>query len=125
MNRNETMDLSPEERAWRDSAGRALRESEQQFDAVTVARLRAARARAVGSIGVFEHRHASWGFPMALAAGLLAVVLVPRMSFEPRPGLPVNVAESHALEMLTDRVGPEFYRNLDFYLWLEESGGSA
>jgi hypothetical protein len=120
-------DLDTEERRWADRAGKALRESEAQLDAVTVARLRAARARAMERAAA----PAAWTLPgllpaggigaAALAVAVLAWTLLPRGGSVPEVD-PVNLAGVDALELLTDEQGPEFYQNLDLYLWLEEPG---
>lgn len=124
-------DLTPEERQWSDSAGAALRRSETQLDAVLTARLRAARARALAEASA---RPAPWiaapglswlsgaGVGATLAIGLLAWTLLPKTAVLPEPAGNVNLAGVDALELLTDEQGPDFYENLDLYLWLEESG---
>lgn len=119
-----TDDLSAEERVWADSAGKALRESENSLDAVTLMRLRAARARAVDAATprALPQRW-GWALPAAVAAGLFAVVVVPQLMLTRGPA--VNVAEAETLDVLTDEMDPEFYENLDLYLWLEESSDSA
>jgi len=119
-----TDDLTAEERAWADDAGRALRASENSLDAVTLMRLRAARARAVAEAAprALPQRW-GWAIPAALAAGLLAVVVAPQLTLTRAPA--VNVAETETLDVLTDEMDPEFYENLDLYLWLEESSDSA
>lgn len=124
-------DLTPEERQWSDSAGEALRRSEIQLDAVLTARLRAARARALAEAST---RPALWGAApglpwlssvgagATLAIGLLAWMLLPKTGVLPEAAGTVNLAGADALELLTDEQGPDFYENLDLYLWLEESG---
>lgn len=118
-----TDDPTADDRAWAQSAARALRESEDSIDAVTLMRLRAARARAVEAAAprALPQRW-GWALPAAVAAGVLAVVIAPRLDFAPSA---VNVAEAEALDVLTDEMGPEFYENMDLYLWLEESSDSA
>ncbi len=121
---NDCNDLTPEERTWMESAGQALRASENEFDAVTTARLRAARARAMAAV---SERNSPWllAAPAALTAALLAWTLLPRTALQPEPVTAVNLAGLDALELLTDEQGPEFYENLDLYLWLEEAGGAG
>lgn len=99
---------------WSERLGRALRLSEQRLDPTTLARLRAARSRAVLAARP-PPRGLRWWLPAALAAGLLLAWL--RQA--PAPRAPVNVAAVESLEMLTDELGPEFYEALDLYLWLE------
>lgn len=112
------MEQTVDEQNWAERIGKALRASEQQLGGMSLAQLRAARARAVGAAA--ERRTAlRWAVPAALTAALLAWMLLPR----PEPQLPVNVAEGDALEVLTDEMDPEFYRDLDLYLWLEDTGG--
>lgn len=107
---------------WRESAGRALRESEDSFDAVTLMRLRAIRARALAVAAEPAHRAAiNWGVPLAAAAGLATWAMLPRLLVEaPAPAPAEMTAAADALDLLTDERGPEFYRDLEFYRWLEE-----
>lgn len=123
-------DLETGEQNWADRAGHALRASEAQLDAVTVARLRAARARAMDSACA----PSSWlapglrslggiGAGAALAVAVLAWTLLPRTTLTPETDPAVNLAGMDALELLTDEQGPEFYEDLDLYLWLEEESG--
>ena len=123
-------DLTTEERHWADRAGKALRESETHVDAVTAARLRAARARALERVA--SEASSSWapalpgltwlngmGAGATLGIALLAWALLPRTAAVPE--VAVNLAGVNALELLSDEQGPEFYQDLDLYLWLEES----
>jgi hypothetical protein len=99
--------------------GNALRDSELRLDGFTLARLRAARRRAVEAAG---RRGAGlrWALvPVAVAAALAVWLLLPRAAVTPGAP-PVNAASADTLDLLTDERGPAFYQNLDLYRWLED-----
>lgn len=104
--------LTPAERKLALAARRMLRGSETP-DAVAVARLNAARRRAIASVA--QRRHSPWllAAPAALAAALLAWIVVPGVL--PTASAPVNPMSADALEVLADEMEPEFYENLDLY----------
>ncbi|MCI0750142.1 MAG: hypothetical protein L0Y32_06340 [Nevskiales bacterium] len=120
--------LNKDDQQWAEAAGQALRASERQLDARTLMRLRAIRTQALAETDT-PMWHARWAVPAALAAGVLAWVLIPFGSHEPHgiqdlPALvSLDLSEAEALELLMSERGPEFYQNLDFYLWLEENAG--
>ena len=117
---NET--ISAEERAWMDSAGRALRAAEGELDAMTLMRLRAARARAVAAAAQAPAAmKMNWGLPLALAAGLMTWTLLPRLTMTTPAVAPAGAEVAvETLDILTDERSPEFYQDLDFYLWMKE-----
>ncbi|HUS23787.1 MAG TPA: hypothetical protein VM369_02480 [Candidatus Binatia bacterium] len=121
------LDLERETELWFGRAGEALRESEQQLDAVTLMRLRAIRARALAEARPVAARHAAnWAVPLAAAAGLATWALLPRLMVAPGPVAgPAEVASVDALDLMTDEHGPDFYRDLEFYAWLQARGEHA
>lgn len=113
------MDVNPQDEALARRLAAALRDSEQNLDAVTRARLAAARARAVAAAAPPAWR--GWALPAALAAGLAVYAVLPL-----REAAPVRPAEpALALELMADELGPEFYRDLDFYQWLQTQPAHA
>lgn len=90
----------------------ALRREEQGLDARLAARIAAARAHALA------HPPMSWlqrwfapAAGVAVLAGVFGIgVLLPPQRVDPAPAGVEKVADN-----------PEFYQDLDFYLWLAES----
>jgi hypothetical protein len=110
MNPNDEIPLAP--------ARRALDAAARQLDALTLARLRAARLRALDQVrpaarGRPDWRLAAGGFAAAGVATLVAVVLL----WFSAPA-PLTVAGIDDLELLSTQENPEFYADLDFYHWL-------
>ncbi len=102
-------------RAWLDAG-------EGDLDPTTRARLRAARREALAA----HRRTPAWrqAWPVT-AAGLAAAVLVAVLGVRlwTSPGDDLPPLEDMAL--LSDPAGPEFYQDLDFYLWLDEAEAST
>lgn len=96
-----------------EQMGTALREEERQLDARVTARIAAARRRALAHPVQPWLQH--WMAPMAGAAvlaGVLGVgVLLPGQLAEPEQTATVRAVEN-----------PEFYQDLEFYLWLADAG---
>jgi hypothetical protein len=105
--------LSPGQR---QLAARLRAELEQgsALDAVTAARLTAARHRALAAVA--PRRHAPlWA--AALAAGVigaLALGLQFRQGADPAPG-----ADDSMDLLVYEEEGPEFYQDLELYEWLD------
>lgn len=89
----------------------SLREQEQQLDAATLRQLAANRR---GALAVMPHPWRRFLRPAIGSAVLAAVIGVAVLM--PRSELPSSTGTG---EQLVDN--PEFYRDLDFYLWLAES----
>lgn len=118
-------DLPAADRAFAVMARQGLRASET-LDYVESARLAAGRQRALAAM-LEPTRRPGWLLApagAALALALLIAVLPSRLAVT--PGLPapaqVNANEVAALEWAADEAGPEFYRDLEFYQWLEQHG---
>jgi hypothetical protein len=89
----------------------SLRGQEQELDAATLRRLAVARRSALGAAPRPWLRFLTPAIGGAVLATLIGVaVLVPGIN-RPAP----NVSSEQLVE------NPEFYRDLDFYLWLAES----
>ncbi|MBK6582884.1 MAG: hypothetical protein IPG20_08345 [Gammaproteobacteria bacterium] len=90
----------------------SLREQEQQLDAGTLRRLAANRQSALAAMPRPWRRFLTPAIGSALLATVVGVaVLMPRSTEAP--------SSAATGEQLVDN--PEFYRDLDFYLWLAES----
>ncbi|MFL6655514.1 MAG: hypothetical protein ACJ8KA_12050 [Sulfurifustis sp.] len=109
---------TPEERDIVETARRVLHRSERDCDELTVARLRAARRRALEA----EPRPAfrRWSLAGAVAAAATIAGLAGVLWLQtPSDMAPVPTASSVAdIDLLTTNESPEFYNDLDFYDWL-------
>ena len=89
----------------------SLREQEQQLDAVTLGRLAANRRTVLAAAPPSWRRFLTPAIGSAVLATAVGVaVLMPRTEAPSPPGSSEQLVEN-----------PEFYRDLDFYLWLAES----
>lgn len=126
-------DLSPADRAFALQAGAALRATET-LNAVERARLAATRAQARELVSEPQRGIPAWGWAAAPAA--VAVVAISVLRFNSAPSgdvvasIPpadvlielaadVNAPASGALVWESDEAGPDFYRDLEFYQWLQ------
>lgn len=107
---NKHLDTERDE-ALMQAARAELEQGAATLDAVTAARLRAARARALEAIP--RHRHLpAWLPAAAVALLLLAVTAV--LQLQPQ------LAEQESIELMsTLDEDYELYENLEFYEWLE------
>jgi hypothetical protein len=107
---------------WGRDAASALRASER-VDAVTSARLSAARARAIAAAGS-SPAYRAWALSAAIAAALLLAVALPNRAPPPAAAPPADVAAGDAVELLTDDQDPQFYQDLELYQWLDDDGNA-
>jgi hypothetical protein len=129
MNRSPESGSERDDAAFAESLRQLLRESEQALDFNATARLGAARARALDQVG----RRRPWprwtlAVPGTVAAAALAgVLLLPHFQAPQEPeGGARPLSQPELLESYvddTDTLG--LYEDLEFYQWLEETGGSA
>lgn len=137
MNTAHFQELSPADRAFAEVAQKRLRGSEQ-LNYVESARLAATRAQ-VRELVSAPRSNPLWAWIAAPAA--LAAVMVSMMPFDltslqgkvtssaaqPVPSTevlatlanPVNAESAAALSWVSDEAGPDFYRDLEFYEWLQ------
>jgi hypothetical protein len=115
-----------------DNDERLLERSKRDFDAAVEAtdaaaalRLRAARARALEHAG-----RAAWSVPprlwvpVAAAAGLAAILLVPRIdSVGGNDGRELDTIAAVDLDLLLGEEEIEMFAELEFYEWLELEEG--
>jgi hypothetical protein len=91
-----------------------LDRSTQQLDELTLARLRAARLRALTP----HPRRRVWLVAGGLATAALAATLVAFLLFAPAAAPPDTGLEQ--FDLLSENDGLELYRDLEFYRWLAE-----
>jgi hypothetical protein len=101
------------------AARAALDRGTQQLDERTIARLRAARLRAIDA----RPRRRAWLATGGLATAALSAALVAFLLFAPAAPPPATGLEY--LELLGENDGLELYRDLEFYRWLAEHADAA
>lgn len=101
------------------AAKAALDRSTQQLDELTIARLRAARQRAVEA----RPRRLAWLAAGGLATAALTATLVAVLLFAPAAAPPVSGLEQ--FDLLSENDSLELYRDLEFYRWLAENTDAA
>jgi len=133
MNTIELQYFSPEERAFIEAAQRRLRGSES-LTYVESARLAATRAQIRELVSrPAPTRSSGWTWlaaPAAIAAVVFSVTRFHPADLAP-PAAPtadvleglasdVNAHTTAALVWVSDEAGPDFYRDLEFYEWLQK-----
>lgn len=96
-----------------------LDQSTQQLDELTLARLRAARLRALEA----RPRRFAWLAAGGLATAALTATLVAFLLFAPAVAPPVSGLEQ--FDLLSENDGLELYRDLEFFRWLAEHADAA
>lgn len=96
-----------------------LERGTQQLDALTTARLRAARRRAIDA----RPRRLAWLVAGGLATAALTATLVAFLVFTPAAAPPISGLEQ--FDLLSENDGLELYRDLEFYRWLAENADAA
>jgi len=91
----------------------------QQLDELTIARLRAARRKALEA----RPRRLTWLAVGGLATAALTATLVAFLLFTPAVAPPVSGLEQ--FDLLSENDGLELYRDLEFYRWLAEHADAA
>lgn len=118
------MNDETEEKLFLEKTRAVFRESVAALDGETLARLRAARSRAVEAatgrrIGL--PRPHPWGLPAGALALLVAVVVGAFVwwngSSQPAVPFAVNSGDDLAIVLSNDNL--EMYQDMDFYRWLE------
>jgi hypothetical protein len=101
-------------------ARRTLDAAADGLDELTRARLRAARLRALDADARPDRRW--WiGLGSAVTAGLVALAVGGVLWLRaPQPPAPLAIAGVDDLELLLRADSPEFFKELEFYLWLSE-----
>lgn len=116
----------PSEQELLEAARRLLEKSERECDELTVARLRAARLRALDAL--YRRRGMSWWSLGSIASAGIAAAVAGLLWFSPPAELsaprPPETA-SVDMELLTTKESPEFYTELDFYDWLANDADAS
>ncbi len=127
MTDTDLQDLSTADRAFALAARGGLRASEC-LNYVESARLAATRAQARALLEKPRFAMPAWGWLAAPAALAVISLSVLRMQ-SPAPAAgplvspdvfaTVNASSADALMWVSDEAGPDFYRDLEFYEWLQ------
>ncbi|TXH05692.1 MAG: hypothetical protein E6R07_02460 [Nevskiaceae bacterium] len=96
---------------------RKLLRSSESVDRRTARRLAQARARAIVAAQPASTFH--WLVPAGAVAAAIAMVLSLRHAVPTSQPAP-ELQAADALDLLTDDKDPQFYRDLEFYKWLEK-----
>lgn len=88
-----------------------------QLDSTIAARLRTARLHAVEAASKKNERLV-WARPVGGLVTATLVVAVAASLWMANPSMPKHAIED--MELLASAESPEFYQDLEFYLWLEE-----
>ncbi len=103
-----------------EKARRHLNRASSELDELVVARLRAARKRAVDASR--RRPFTAWIPLPTLAAGLLAVTVT--LWWWQVPESTVNTASAEDLELLMSKESPDFFAEIDFYHWIGDQNDS-
>ncbi|MFV1998399.1 MAG: hypothetical protein ACC641_10355 [Acidiferrobacterales bacterium] len=96
---------------------RVLDERIDELDDNVIARLRAARLRAT-DIATRKNERPAWIKPVGGLVAATLVVGVATSLWMTNPSVPKYSIED--MDILASAESPEFYQDLEFYLWLEE-----
>ncbi len=98
-----------------------------ELDTALVARLRAARQRAVTATAERRPLRTTWWLPLSVtAAAVLAAVTGALLWSRPVPPLTAMTAATEDLEWLFAKEGPDFFsEQLEFYGWLEDENDAS
>jgi hypothetical protein len=116
---------TPTEQELTKAATRLLRDAEHGLDALTVARLRAARLRALDHLE--RQSRFTWLGGNGLVGAGLALALAGLVWFNMPSDLPSGGEPSAAvaeIDLLASE-SPDFYSDLEFYNWLADEGDAG
>ena len=116
------------ERRLVEGAGAALECLAEGLEPGTRARLDRARAEALAGrrrpLRPAAPKPTPWLLPLGGMATAAVVMLA--VALWPQPGpMPAGPALIEDVELLADAEGMAFYEELEFFLWLEETGGAG
>lgn len=116
---------TPSENELLQTARQLLRESERAQDELTIARLRAARLRALEAKPRARWLSMQW-VGSVVAAGAVAMLAGVIWLNMPSEATAPNGTEAVAdIELLTTSESPEFYTDLEFYDWLASEADAS
>lgn len=106
-----------------EKAHAAFRESVAALDDGTLARLRAARERALEGVrtkAAFWRRPA-WSLPLSAAAIVLAAVVAGVLwwNLDSQPGVPFATSNGEDMAIVLSNDNLDMYADMDFYRWLQ------
>lgn len=107
-------------------AKRLFEQAVKDLDATTVTRLRIARRQALEN-GLIKpvRKHPVWLLPLGGIAAAGIVIAVAGLFWLGSPnGLPPWQASVDDIELLMARENPDFFSDLDFFVWLDDSDSS-
>lgn len=118
------MTSQPErERQFIESVRRSLDDAAESLDASALSRLTRARNKAMKAGSKPRLQWVVWPAGAMMASAILLLLLSPVFESKPQP---VNQAGLMAdIEVISDSLGIEFYRDLYFYSWLSVDGRHA
>jgi len=106
-----------------ESVRRTLDDAAESLDASAMSRLNQARNKAIGTGAKMRLQWVIWPAGGLIASAVLILLLFPVFENKPQP---VNEAALTAdIEIISDSLGLEFYRDLYFYYWLSADGRHA
>lgn len=100
-----------------DHIKRHLDESVEDLDALTTAKIATARATALQE---GAPKRLPWRWPAIGLVSAAAVVLALMSTFRSAPP-PLTAEQREVLAILSSDKNPEFFKNLEFYAWLEKN----
>ena len=98
----------------------ALDTAEKNLSAATGARLRAARRQALEE-GARRNLRLAWLFPAGALAAAAAVVTIAALLWFSTPSTNLLQANVDDLGLLTAPESPDFFADLEFYVWLDKN----
>lgn len=109
-----------------NAAKRALDDAENNLDADTVARLRAARREAIEQgLRRPSRMRPGWLLPVGGFATAAIVLSVAGLLWFSAPDTNLMQANVSDIELLTAHENPEFFADLDFYDWLDNDSDAG
>ena len=109
-----------------NAAKRVLDQAEKNLDAGTVARLRAARRQALEE-GLRRPARArpAWLLPVGGFATAAVVLAVAGLLWFSMPGPKPLQPSVDDLDLLSAQENPDFFADLDFYVWLDDNSDAG
>ena len=106
-----------------ESVRRTLDDAAESLDASALSRLNRARNKAIEAGADTRLQWVIWPTGGLIASAVLLLLLLP--VFENKTPSVNEVALAADMEIVSDRVGLDFYRDLYFYYWLSLDGRHA
>ncbi len=111
------------EQQFLESVRSSLDDAAESLDASALSRLTQARNKAMETGSKTRRQWVIWPAGAIMASAVLLLLLSPVFEHKPQP---INQASLMAdIEVISDSLGLEFYRDLYFYSWLSMDGRHA